>query len=237
MDLIDNNIDNAISTDSAKIGDDALKENADFAEKAGLEVRVTRVYDGVGLSNKRQCQWCLERCGRNMTLTEAYEKGAFQRHPGCGCEVEITTKKSETSYQSRRGGSQKKNPEEIVRKIDFYAGEGNKVLPAELKEWIGDNQYRRLIDNASGEESKKYIRTAYRKSAIIGDGGTADVRKFEIATGRLLGRNGRSHAQKIKELINLIDKSLRNNISESERQYLQDERMKLSSLMDWENNK
>lgn len=32
-------------------------------------------------------------------------------------------------------------------------------------------RYIQLIKNAPGEEAKKYIRTAYRKTSVIGDGG------------------------------------------------------------------
>lgn len=116
MDLIDNNIDNVISTDSAKIGDDSLKENAEFAGRAGLEVRVTRVYDGVGLSDDRQCEWCLSRCGTNMTLEEAYEKGAFERHPGCGCEISYTSEKGITRTQSWSGGRESWVQEDAIEK-------------------------------------------------------------------------------------------------------------------------
>lgn len=77
----------ALETAPLKVQDDSLKENASAAENVGLEARVTREYDGVGLSNHRQCQWCLDRCGENMPYDEAYAKGAFQRHPGCGCEI------------------------------------------------------------------------------------------------------------------------------------------------------
>lgn len=100
MDLIDKNIDNVISTDSAKTCDDSLKENAEFAENAGLEGRITRKYDGVGLSGHRQCEWCLSRCGTDMTLEKAYEIGAFERHPGCGCVTEYIAKKGDTRRQN-----------------------------------------------------------------------------------------------------------------------------------------
>ena len=76
-----------VQTTSQKVVDDSLKQNAENASGAGLEVRVSREYDGVGLSNNRQCQWCLDRCDKDMTLEEAYDKGAFQRHDGCGCMV------------------------------------------------------------------------------------------------------------------------------------------------------
>lgn len=76
-----------------KTVDDSQKVNAENAARSGLEVRVTRTYDNVGLSNKRICMWCVSRCGVNMTLEEARYKGAFQRHEGCGCEIEYKTQK------------------------------------------------------------------------------------------------------------------------------------------------
>ena len=87
-----------------------------FADRAGLEIRVTRVYDGVGLSRGRRCQWCLERCGNEMTLAEAYKKGAFQRHPGCGCEISYTSKKGVTRTQSWSGGRESWIQEDAIEK-------------------------------------------------------------------------------------------------------------------------
>lgn len=94
-------LEKALETAPLKVQDDSLKENASNASGAGLEVRVTRTYDGVGVHNgKDSCQWCLDRCGENMTLEEAYEKGAFQRHPGCGCIIEYISNKGIRTIQT-----------------------------------------------------------------------------------------------------------------------------------------
>lgn len=85
-----------------KVSDDSMKANAQAADNMGLEVRVSREYDGVGLHGGRDaCNWCIERCGENMSLNEAYAKGAFQRHPGCGCIIEYTSATGETTRQGR----------------------------------------------------------------------------------------------------------------------------------------
>ena len=76
-----------VKTFSAHTVDSSIRANAKAQTEAGLNVTVTRIYDGVGLSNGRTCQWCLDRCGTDMPYSEAYEKGAFERHPGCGCEL------------------------------------------------------------------------------------------------------------------------------------------------------
>ena len=122
---------NEIVTDMLKSSDDSMRENAGAAEKAGLEVRVTRTYDGVGLSGGRECQWCLDRCGENMTLQEAYAKGAFQRHPGCGCEIEYTSAKGVKTVQTRSGGR-----DSWVRRFDLerrkeYGTKKEPVTPGE----------------------------------------------------------------------------------------------------------
>lgn len=87
-----------------KASDATMKQNAENAENVGLEVRVTRTYDGVGLSGGRECQWCLDRCGEDMTLEQAYQKRAFERHVGCGCEISYTNKKGITRIQNWSGG-------------------------------------------------------------------------------------------------------------------------------------
>ena len=83
--------------------DDSLKYNAENASNTGLEVKVTRHYDGVGLSGGRTCEWCLDRCGENMSYSEAYAKGAFERHEGCNCMIDYTSAKGERSVQKTAG--------------------------------------------------------------------------------------------------------------------------------------
>lgn len=88
----------AVSRSSA---DDSIKKNASSASGVGLEVRVTRRYDYIGVHDRKDdCEWCLSRCGENMTLQEAYKKGAFQRHDGCSCIIEYTSNKGIKTIQT-----------------------------------------------------------------------------------------------------------------------------------------
>lgn len=90
---------------SRKVVDNAAQKNAKAQERAGMEVRVTREYDDVGLHDgKDQCEWCLERCGTDMTYEEAYAIGAFERHPGCGCIITYTSRKGTVTRQTEAGG-------------------------------------------------------------------------------------------------------------------------------------
>lgn len=96
---------NVVNT-SRKVVDDFAKENAAAQSRAGLIVLVTREYDDVGVHNgKDVCEWCMERCGTDMTYSEAYDKGAFERHPGCGCVITYTSRKGTTTQQTRAGGN------------------------------------------------------------------------------------------------------------------------------------
>lgn len=73
---------------SQNIVDESVKQNARVHQQLGLAPRVTRRYGGKGVHNgKDPCEWCLERCGEDMPYSEAYAIGAFERHPGCCCEL------------------------------------------------------------------------------------------------------------------------------------------------------
>lgn len=88
------------------------------------------------------------------------------------------------------------------------------------------------MDNADGEEVKRFIRISYRKSSIIGDGGTAAVRRFEKETGLNLGRNGKNHAKKVSDLIRQIKKSLLKDMTDLDRQFLEERLQKLLDVSD-----
>lgn len=77
--------------------------NAKTQAKAGYKVTVSRTYDGVGLSDKRACTWCLERAKSNVPYDEAFKNGMFQRHEGCHCIIEYNNN-GEKSYQTGKGG-------------------------------------------------------------------------------------------------------------------------------------
>ena len=90
---------------SRKIVDDAAQKNAAMQARVGMRILVTREYDDVGVHNgKDRCQWCLDRCGTDMSYDEAYAKGAFERHPGCGCIITYTNKKGRVTRQTVAGG-------------------------------------------------------------------------------------------------------------------------------------
>lgn len=87
------------------IVDESIKKNAEFHDEAGLEVKVVRRYDGVGLHDRKApCEWCLARSG-SFSYPEAMSAGVFQRHENCGCTIDYTSKKGVTTRStSRRSG-------------------------------------------------------------------------------------------------------------------------------------
>ena len=118
----------------------------------------------------------------------------------------------------------------MQKAIDFFAGPNGKILPRKYAKWIGENMYYKYMQAAEGEEAKKYIRTAFRKTSLIGNGGTADVRRFEKQTGINLGRNNNNHAKKVEDLIRQLEKSLTKPMSDTDRLFLESELAKLKQV-------
>lgn len=82
--------------------DYAQKANAEF-QSNDFKITVSRIYDGIGLSDNRSCKWCLGRCGKNVPYEKAVAMGMFQRHEGCHCVIEYNNNGAKT-YQSGKGG-------------------------------------------------------------------------------------------------------------------------------------
>lgn len=80
--------------------DESIKRNFEAAGEIGLNVRITRRYDNIGLrsgtKHAEDCQWCLAREGTWDNVDEAEAAGAFERHPGCGCVITYEVGKTRT---------------------------------------------------------------------------------------------------------------------------------------------
>lgn len=74
--------------------DKVIKANMAFALNSGIEITVTRTYDGIGLrrgtKSAEACEYCIERAGTySFTDTQsAADSGVFNRHEGCGCTID-----------------------------------------------------------------------------------------------------------------------------------------------------
>ena len=153
---------NIVGTFSRKVHDESQKVNADNASGAGLEVRVSRTYDDVGLSGRRDCQFCLDRECTNVTLDEAYEIGAFQRHPGCGCEITYTTEKG-TKVQTDWTHNEWEDVSPYERISEAAAQEGGTVtIPSFMEGNFEDchaltisEEERRVFNNIHTETQKR----------------------------------------------------------------------------------
>ena len=121
----------SIETNLLKVYDDSLYRNAENANGVGLEVRVSREYDNVGLSGNRECTFCKERECDNVTLQEAYSIGAFQRHEGCGCVIEYVSAKGERTYQAGKSGPNDWLSDKEFQKRVNYRLDNRKVTPQE----------------------------------------------------------------------------------------------------------
>ena len=79
-----------IKTTALDFNDDFLRANAEVRDGMGFKQTITREYDGVGLANgRRPCNWCIGRAGIYESYQEAKDAGAFERHTGCGCTIDV----------------------------------------------------------------------------------------------------------------------------------------------------
>lgn len=100
----------------------------------------------------------------------------------------------------------------------FYVGVKGGVLLGKYKKWIGVNRRNRLMKKAKDAELKNAVNQLYRPGAMIGDGGTASVLKFEKATGLGVAKNGRSHTIKAENTIKYLKRILeKQTLSKSDR--------------------
>lgn len=89
-DEINNALNLPIKTTALDFNDDFLKANTEIRDNMGFKQTIIREYDGVGLANgRRPCNWCIGRAGIYESYQEAKDAGAFERHTGCGCTIDV----------------------------------------------------------------------------------------------------------------------------------------------------
>lgn len=67
---------------------------------------------------------------------------------------------------------------------------GESCCPGNWMRWIGDNRRAELISRAQSDAMRGAVNDLYCPSSFIGDGGLADCFRFELETGRNIGRSG-----------------------------------------------
>lgn len=163
---IRNRLETASTTQNLKQVDSIQSKNAKFINSNGYKVTVTRVYDNIGVHNREDvCEWCKERCGRDIPYDDAKGNGMFQRHPGCGCT--ITYKSAKGTYTQGKGEWQANNwstqEYRVVRKGEEYIEpfRGMEVKTHKIKNY--DNLY--ISDNVKiSNREVQQIYNANRKA-------------------------------------------------------------------------
>ena len=100
-------------------------------------------------------------------------------------------------------------------RTDFYIAPNGKILAREYKNWIGTNMRDEIIKKIEDKDLYNIFNQLYRPGSIIGDGGTADVIRFEKETGLLLSKSG--HRQKGIDMLKYFRKLIeRKELSQSD---------------------
>lgn len=166
---LENNLDVTVPTFARQVVDDSQKANARLHNKAGLDVKVEREYDGVGLHDgKDVCDFCVQRVG-TWTYDKALANGVFERHEGCGCIIEYTSRKGE---KTRGRGFVETNGK---------TGTG----------WVWEETHQERIENPGVMEKQIIERRAQRENKIFTD----KEGNVIIATGKQFGKKCGEHAK------------------------------------------
>lgn len=181
-----------MDTFSRKSVDDADKKSVSDAANVGLETRVIRTYDDVGLhGGKDDCEFCKSREGE-WSYQEAIARGIFARHPGCECEIDYKTKKGSWQRQSNWKYNEWKDvqdPQKIeyrksfmgipirgredIRAIPKSVGARvfkNSIIDFEtgMEYHIGGNGRVSNVETFAGKGSKNKYHNAYKYSSKYG---------------------------------------------------------------------
>gem|GEM_PF-1405112 len=116
----------------------------------------------------------------SLDRVKGLDKGA-----GKAKKVTINGKEYTAKPGPKVSGAEYKAPN-----ADFYVAPNRKVLPGQYKDWLGTNMRDPLINSVETPTLKKAIGEVYRPGSVIGDGGTADIIRFERGTGILLSKSG-----------------------------------------------
>ena len=175
---LDGNLKNGIKNIAMKASDDSLMRNAENASGVGLETKVIRHYDDVGLhGGKDVCQWCQSREGE-WSYDEANSNGVFERHPGCECTIEYLTEKGiqrQMDWQHNTWEDVKKNPNTLIQKAEKLAADSNRdPLRIEAENPFKNPKTPLKIDSYSqskhikgGKKYMEYMQTHEHEPSIL----------------------------------------------------------------------
>lgn len=162
---LDNVLTEPVETFSRQVVDDTQKANARLHDRAGLEVKVEREYDGVGLHDGADvCDWCVQRAG-TWTYDKAMAAGVFERHEGCGCIIDYTSKKGERTRSTGKysGFNKILNPKEKESRLIEWMNKQKKEVPLFNKSGIINIQIDTLVPCLKDTKTGQIVDTVVSK--------------------------------------------------------------------------
>ena len=102
------------------------------------------------------------------------------------------------------GGAKNSNWRLNGKEPDFYVAPNGKAMLKQYKTWLGSNKRESLLNLVKNPNLEDLINKLYRPGSLVGDGGTADVIRFEKETGLLLSQKG--HIQKGEDIARALEK-------------------------------
>lgn len=192
-----------IVTFTQSIIDDAIKANAEFQSKAGLQPKIVRTMAG------GCCKWCQEVAG-TYRYPDEVPKDVYRRHQNCRCTVEFHPKDGKVqNVHSKQWFSQKESDKIELRKLVGLIAEDDAVqrnireniIPKQNIEKIVDRQEIHRVGTKMYEQRKSSLKSKgeYGPSYImISDEEILELVKRYSGKGKIqYGRGERWNQQEI----------------------------------------
>ena len=111
----------------------------------------------------------------------------------------------------------KNNPDKTLETLVI-----NVTIPDTTESSLSDQSLcprERLLAEATTDVAKNIVKELYRPNAAVGDGGTADAIRKQVATSELIG--GKDHIRKGRERLRQIERILSKNPNHPDRALLE----------------
>lgn len=187
-------LDEPVKNFSRSVVDDAVKTNADFQAKAGLDVKIVRSTTG-----SKTCDWCRRLAG-TYDYADVRKTGhdVWKRHAYCDCRIEYVSSSERYDVENFKKITKAENREKIVQRKAVKAGDDHtpeKIAARKTLAGVGEEERARKHLLRDHPEIKVDWQTVHspayhEKFASITDNETLNENLYKAAKEILNHRDG-----------------------------------------------
>lgn len=187
-------LDEPVKNFSRSVVDDAVKTNADFQAKAGLDVKIVRSTTG-----SKTCDWCRRLAG-TYDYADVRKTGhdVWKRHAYCDCRIEYVSSSERYDVENFKKITKAENREKVAERKAVPANDDRtpeKIAARKTLAGVGEEERPRkhfLRDNPETKVDWKAVNSLayHKKFASITDNETLNENLYKAAKEILNHRDG-----------------------------------------------